>query len=172
MTIRPETPDDLASIATVVEAAFPTDAEARLVEAIRVSNRFIPELSLVAVEDGAVVGHVMVSHADLDDDGDLHPVAILAPVAVHPDAQGRGIGKALVRESLARAEAMGEPMVILAGSPKYYGSLGFEHSTKYGIYMDLPDWAPAEAAQVHRLARYDPAIRGRLILPPAFGVVE
>lgn len=172
MIIRPETPDDTAAIATIVEAAFQTDAEARLVEAIRASDRFVPELSLVAVEDDSVVGHVMISYADLDDDGTRHRVAILAPVAVHPDAQGRGIGRALVRESLARAESLGEPLVVLEGSPRYYGSLGFEPSTRYGITIDLPDWAPAEAAQVYRLAGYDPGIRGHLVLPPAFESVE
>lgn len=172
MNIRPETPDDIAAISAVVEAAFETDAEARLVEAIRDSDRFAADLSLVAVEGDTVVGHVMISYADLDDDGIRHRVGILAPVAVHPEAQGRGIGRSLVRESLARAEALGEPMVVLEGSPRYYGSLGFEPSTRYGITIDLPDWAPTEAAQVYRLAGYDPAIRGRLVLPPAFETVE
>lgn len=171
-TIRPETPDDHGAIRSVVAAAFPTDAESRLVDAIRASDRFVPELSLVAVEGGEVVGHVMISSADLDDSGTRHRVALLAPIAVHPDHQGRGIGTELLRASLARAGAMGEPMVLLEGSPRYYGARGFEHSAAYGITMDLPDWAPAEAAQIHRLSGYDPAIKGRLVLPEAFAGLD
>lgn len=166
--IRPETADDMPAITRVVEMAFATDAEARLVDAIRESDRFIAELSLVAEEDGEIVGHVMISHADLHHEGEVACVAILAPVAVAPEAQGRGIGAALVRESVNRADQMGEPMVVLEGSPRYYERLGFEPSSRHGIHMDLPDWAPPEAAQVIRLSRYDPSMRGRLVLPPAF----
>jgi putative acetyltransferase len=137
------------------------------VAALRASDAFIPELSLVAELDGRVVGHVMISRVDLDDDGRARPVAMLSPLAVTPDAQRAGIGSALVREVTARADRRGEPLVVLEGSPDYYGRLGFEHSVLHGIHITtLPWWAPPEAAQVLRLGSYDPSLRGRIVSPP------
>ena len=62
--------------------------------------------------------------------------------------------------------------MVLEGSPAYYGRLGFEHSVKYGIRINLPDWAPPEAAQMMRLTNYDPTIRGTVVYPPAFDEAE
>ena len=171
VAIRAERPSDQPAIADVVAAAFESQAEARLVDAIRASAHFIPELSLVAEIDGQVVGHVMISHATLAGDGREHRIAMLSPLAVAPAFQGRGVGSALVREATARADARGEPLVVLEGSPRYYGRLGFEHSVKYGIEIDLPSWAPPEAAQVLRLSGYHPSLRGRVIYPPAFDAI-
>jgi putative acetyltransferase len=167
--IRPERPDDHAAIGAVVAAAFGSPAEARLVEDIRASPGFVPDLSLVAEAGGQIVGHVMISYVTLDaDDGGRRRVASLSPLAVRPDRQGRGIGGALVRAVVDRADDRGEPLVVLEGSPQYYGRFGFEHSVVHGIEIDLPSWAPPEAAQVRRLSRYDPALRGRVVYPPAF----
>ncbi len=171
MNIRPEAPADGPAIAAVVESAFGSPVEAQLVEAIRASSSYVPELSLVAEVDGEVVGHVMVSHALLDTGERTLPIAMLSPLAVHPSAQRRGIGSALVREATARADDRREPLVVLEGDPAFYGRLGFEHSLRYGINIALPSWAPAEAAQVMRLAGYDPALRGRVVYPPAFDAV-
>ena len=80
-----------------------------------------------------------------------------------------GVGSALMRAVIAEAEARGEPLVVLQGHPGYYPRFGFEWSVPLGITMDLPDWAPREAAQVLKLAAYDPAIKGRRgRTPPAF----
>ena len=57
---------------------------------------------------------------------------------------------------------------MLEGAPSFFGRFGFEHSVRYGITIDLPSWAPPEAAQVMRLGTYDPAIHGRVVYPPAF----
>jgi putative acetyltransferase len=173
VTIRPERREDEAAIAEVVEAAFGSPVEARLVEALRASDVFVPELSLVAERDGHIVGHVMISYASLHaDDGTSRRIASLAPLAVAPDAQRAGIGAVLVRTVTARAEEMGEPLVVLQGSPTYYGRLGFEHSVPHGIHLTLPEWAPAEAAQVMRLRGYDPSWRGRVVYPPAFDEID
>ena len=168
VNIRRETAQDFAAIREVVAAAFGSQREARLVDAIRASEFFIPALSLVAERDGAVVGHVMISHVWLDDGGGRRQIASLSPLAVAPDAQREGLGSALVRAVTAAADERGEPIVVLEGSPVYYGRFGFEHSTKYGIEIALPDWAPAEAAQVLRLTTYDSELRGRVVYPPAF----
>lgn len=97
-----------------------------------------------------------------------HRIANLSPLAVAPDLQGGGIGSASVREATVRADGRGEPLVVLEGSPVFYGRLGFEHSQRYGIEIHLPSWAPPEAAQVLRLRGYDPSLRGRVVYPPAF----
>jgi putative acetyltransferase len=171
LTIRPERPDDVPAIAAVVEAAFGSPAEARLVEAIRASDGFRSELSLVAVDGEDVVGHVMISAASLHDGDRVRPIVTLSPLAVAPDRQRQGIGSLLVREVTARAEAGGEPLVVLEGDPAYYGRLGFEPSVPLGIEIRLPDWAPPEAAQVMRFASFDPATRGQVVYSSAFDEV-
>jgi putative acetyltransferase len=133
LTIRAEGSSDPAAIAEVVTAAFRSPAEARLVEAIRQSPSFIPELSMVAEVDRRIVGHVMVSYAAVHDDDTQHRITNLSPLAVHPDVQGRGIGSALVRAVTARADARGEPAIVLEGSPAFYGRFGFEYSVPYGF---------------------------------------
>jgi putative acetyltransferase len=171
VSIRVEEPADRDVIAEVVTSAFGSPAEARLVERIRASPNFVPELSLVAELNGRVVGHVMISYVALHDTDARHWIASLSPLAVAPDSQGRGIGAALVREVTDRADAGGEPLVVLEGSPRYYGRFGFEHSVPLGIEIMLPAWAPPEAAQVLRLRTYDPSLRGRVTYPPAFDEV-
>jgi putative acetyltransferase len=89
-TIRPERPDDAVAIAQVVEAAFGSPVEAELVAAIRASPNFVPEWSLVAVHDGQVVGHVMVSFVPLQNGETQHRIPSLSPLAVAPDVHRRG----------------------------------------------------------------------------------
>lgn len=169
MEIRPERPADAAEVAALVEAAFGEPGEARLVEALRASPAYLPDLTLVALDDdGGIVGHVMVSLAVLDDGILQRPIASLAPLAVAPASQRRGVGRALLAAVAAAADDRGEPLIVLQGSPDYYGRFGYEHATPLGIEIDLPDWAPPEAAQVLRLHAYDPAYRGRVVYPPAF----
>jgi putative acetyltransferase len=172
VTIRPERPTDHDAIAAVVTAAFGSPAEARLVADVRASENYVAGLSLVAEHEGRVVGHVMVSYVGLNDgSGNERRIASLSPLAVAPDVQRRGVGSALVRAVTAEADRRGEPLVVLEGSPAYYGRLGFEHAARYGIEIRLPSWAPPEAAQVMRLAAHDPSITGRLVYPPAFDAV-
>jgi putative acetyltransferase len=171
VTIRAEAVRDRDAIAEVVASAFGSQSEARLVERIRASPNFVPEWSLVAEREGRIVGHVMVSFVALYDGDAQHRIASLAPLAVVPESQGRGIGAALVREVTDRAEARGEPLLVLEGSPSYYGRFGFEPSVAYGIEITLPSWAPPDAAQILRLRRYDPSLRGRVAYPPAFDEV-
>ena len=166
--IRIERTGDIGAIGAVVEAAFGSPAEARLVEAIRSSELYIPELALVAELDGAIVGHVMISFATLVNDESAQLLHMLSPLAVAPSRQRRGIGAALVREVTTRADDAGAPLVILEGSPSFYGRLGFEPADPLGIHITLPSWAPPEAAQVLRLRRYDSALRGRVVYPKAF----
>jgi putative acetyltransferase len=170
-TIRAEQPDDVDAIAAVVTAAFSSPAEARLVALIRASEHYVAEWSLVAVADGEIVGHVMISYVTLRASASDRRIASLSPLAVAPARQRAGIGSALVREATARADSYREPVVVLEGSPDYYGRLGFEPAAPLGIDIDLPSWAPPEAAQVLRLDAYDASVRGRVVYPPAFDEV-
>jgi putative acetyltransferase len=182
LLIEPESVADVPAVRDVALAAFPDEpGVADLVEAIRFSPQYEPDLSLVARVDGRVAGFVMISHAELVEDGAgptgetdaarRHDVLTLSPLAVAPDRQRRGIGAALVRVALAAADLAGAGLVTLEGSPRYYGRLGFRSAAEAGIVMHLPDWAPPEAAQVYLLRGYDPSARGRLVYPPAFDAV-
>jgi len=154
-----------------VAAAFESTSEADLVEAIRAAPEYLAELALVADVDGEVVGHVMVSYTNLENGSMSHQIFQLSPLAVAPEHQGRGVGSALVRGALERAKAMGAEFVVLEGDPRYYGRFGFEPSAPYGIFIDLPDWAPPEAAQLCRLSDGPPSVSGRVIYPTSFDTV-
>jgi putative acetyltransferase len=168
VVVRPEREADFEAISEVVRLAFRSHVEERIVRDIRASDYYIPVLALVATVDERVVGHVMVSHTDLDTAGGRQRIAMLSPLAVHPGRQGEGIGSRLVREVIARADARGEPLIVLEGSPLYYPRFGFRHSVPEGIVIHLPDWAPAEAAMMIPLSRYRPELRGTVVYPPAF----
>ena len=90
VTIRAEAAEDIEPIATLVEAAFGSPVEARLVAAIRSSDRYLPDLALVAERGDDIVGHVMVSLVGLRDGAVVHDVHSLSPLAVAPAWQRRG----------------------------------------------------------------------------------
>lgn len=168
--IEAEHVDDVAAVRNVVRRAFSDHLSvADMVDLIRASPHYVPELALAARTGREVVGFVMLSHAEvvaLDDA--RHDVLTLSPLAVVPEHERQGIGSALVRAGLAAADAAGHSLVILEGSPTYYGRLGFRFAPDFGVTIDLPEWAPPEAAQVYPLRRYDSRVRGRLEYPPAF----
>jgi len=99
-----------------------------------------------------------------------HRALALAPVSVTPERQNDGIGSALIEEGLRRADAMGEPLVIVLGHPAYYPRFGFKPARSLGI-LPPDDALPDEAFMVRRLSRYDPTIRGRVEYPEAFSAV-
>lgn len=169
MIVRPERLDDFPVVDHVVAAAFASSAEATLVRAIRDSTAYRPDLSLVAELDRTVVGHVMVSEASIHgaDDG-RHDVLVLSPLAVSPQHQGGGIGAQLVRAAIDRAIVAGGWAMVLQGDPAYYGRFGFVPAIAHGITMDLPDWAPIEAAQILPLHAFDSDRPGHLVLPDHF----
>jgi putative acetyltransferase len=176
LVIRSFVPGDEQPIHDIVSAAFHPGNEAALVALIRDSEEYVGAMELVAVEHRRIVGHVMVSGASITSDaGDISPIAMLSPLAVAPERQRRGVGGALVKAVSAIADQRGEPMIVLEGDPAYYSQFGFEPAAGLGIAMPLPDWAPPEAAQVLRLAAYDPTdvhVRGHVTYPAAFDDFE
>jgi putative acetyltransferase len=166
LRIRRETEADYAAVAEVTAAAFGQQHEARLVEAIRASEEYVPELTLVAEEAGRIVGHVMYSYSTLD--GSHTRLLQLSPLSVAPDRQGTGIGAALTRESLRLADERGEPLVLVLGHPTYYPRFGFRPASTFGLAPPNPEW-PDEAFMAVPLSAYDPTLRGRVTFAPPFG---
>ena len=151
MFIRQEQPSDADAIRDLHRRAFAKPAtddapaadgtlEANLVDELRAEGDLLAPLCLVAEQDGRVVGHVAMSRTLLDD----QPSALVAlgPLGVLPDLQGTGIGSALVHATLAAADALGHPGVVLLGHPTYYPRFGFGPAVDHGV-TPPQDWGPA-----------------------------
>ncbi|WP_229640143.1 GNAT family N-acetyltransferase [Waterburya agarophytonicola] len=130
--IRLEEAQDYSNIFQLNSLAFGQENEAELIEKIRKSDRYIPELSLVAELDSKIVGHIIFSYIDLVD-RETTLVLALAPIAVLPEYQNRGIGSLLITTGLEIAEKIQIPMVIVLGNPKFYNRFGFKPAINYGI---------------------------------------
>ncbi len=168
MQIRSEQPADYQEISDVILQAFEQDNEVRLVQEIRRSDRYIPNLSLVSEVDGVIVGHILFSYIDLVKDV-TYKVLGLAPLAVRSQFQNQGIGSALVREGLIKADAMEEAIAIVLGHPQFYTRFGFKPSVHYGIESPFP--VPEDFFMVRTLNSYQDTQRGKVIYPPAFAGV-
>ena len=132
--IRAEQPADHPQVFRVVERAFGRTDEAHLVEALRRSPAFVPELSLVAVEGDEVVGHLLFTRIAVRSGAERGEDALaLAPLAVLPERQRSGIGSALVRRGLADARGLGHKAVIVVGHPSYYPRFGFTPGEPLGL---------------------------------------
>jgi len=167
LILRSENKQDYADIYEVNKQAFEgRDNEPRLVEALRHSPDFIQELSLVAVEDDRVVGHILFSPITIETETGSIPAISLAPLAVLPECQKRGIGSELVRHGLKNCAIMGHRVVLVVGHPDYYPRFGFSSASAKGISypFDAPDEAwmalelqPGAFDGVHGTAHYPPA---------------
>lgn len=165
MIIRPERSDDAASIGEVVTAAFGQRQEADLVQRLREDGDMI--LSLVAEDDGAIVGHVAFSRLWVTHHGVRTPGISLAPVAVLPARQRGGVGRALIGAGHLRLKAAGEAIVFVLGDPAYYKRFGFSHETA----EDFTCVYQGEYLQALRLSA-DAPTEGEVIYAPAFGGLQ
>ena len=145
--VRVAVPQDEDAVFAVEHEAFGGTVEAELVAALIAGDAYIPDLSLVAEHDGSIVGHVLFTRARA---GAVDAV-LLAPLAVAPDWQGRGVGSALAREGLRRAAEMGFGLALVLGHPGYYPRFGFEPAEPLGIMPPYPV-EPSEAWMVVELA--------------------
>lgn len=167
VAIRTERPDDHAdreAIRAIHVAAFPTPAEADLVDRLRADGQIEPARSLLAEVDGAIVGHCLLTATTLErPDGAriVGSIVALGPIAVLPAWQGRHVGSALMHAALERCERDGAAAVVLVGSPTYYLRFGFGRARDAGLLPPahwpddvwmarlLPAWTPSDAGVVH-----------------------
>jgi putative acetyltransferase len=171
VVIRPEREADYPVIAEVVRAAFVKhpDEVLALVERIRASEQFIPELALVAVDSSGVIAHVMLSWVGVEG-GSRTRILNLTPMSVRPDRQRIGVGARLIRDALGRAEETGERAVMVEGIPAYYPRFGFERASPLGFISPHPK-IPDDAFLVKRLRGYSPDLAGRIVYPAAFAAL-
>ena len=121
--IRDATIEDREAIRAVHVSAFPTTLEADLVESLIDAGD--ATLSIVAEQGDAVIGHLLCSRMNAEAEGESIRAIGLAPVAVLPEHQGRGIGAALIRAAMEHSRAAGERMIFVLGEPDYYTRFGF-----------------------------------------------
>jgi putative acetyltransferase len=166
-TIRSERPTDAAAVHAVHVAAFPTDAEARLVELLRRSGK--ARVSLVAEVDGQIVGHILFSPVTVN--GQAIAAALgLAPVAVVPAYQRQGIGGELIRAGLRACGEFDCGFVVLLGHPAYYPRFGFQRASQFGL---ANEYGADEAFMVLELRRGAiPAAGGLVQYGPEFAGLE
>lgn len=161
MIIRKESPGDEVAIRAVVQAAFKQDLEADLVDRLRADGD--SEFSLIAIEQGEIVGHVLLSRMQAE----LRALA-LGPLAVAPAHQRRGIGSALVGEALEQAASGFWEIVFLLGNPKYYARFGFDPALAAGFASPYagPHFMACALGKTLRLNS------GDVEFPPAFAELD
>ncbi|OGU55258.1 MAG: GNAT family N-acetyltransferase, partial [Ignavibacteria bacterium RBG_13_36_8] len=117
--------------------------EGKLICNLRCNDDFISELSLVAEIDDSIVGHILFFPLRIISENSIHKCLSLAPMAVTPDYQNKGIGSKLVRAGLDKAKSLGFNSCVVLGHPKYYPRFGFKHASKWGIKapVEVPDEA-------------------------------
>jgi len=163
ITVREERSEDVPAVRAIHRAAFPGDAEARIVDLLRARGKAL--ISLVAgTPDGATVGHILFSPVTLDAPARRLEGAGLAPLAVLPSHQGRGIGSELVRMGLAACRTRSIPFIVVLGDPRYYGRFGFGTASAHNLASEygagpefmVQDLIPGSLPTAGGLVRYAP----------------
>lgn len=172
--IREEQKNDYPIIYNIVELAFKDmefsdHTEHRLVNQLRLTDAYIPQLSLVAEIDGEIIGHIMLTKAEIISGNSSTPSLILAPVSVHPKYQKAGIGSALIREAHKRAVELGYQSAVLIGHKEYYPKFGYKTAIDFGIEfpLDVPhefcmaaELQPEGLKGVHGLLKFAQPLMG------------
>lgn len=129
-TIRNEEEGDRDQVREILCSAFPTEAESKLVDALQANGKAV--ISLVAVRDDEVLGHIMFSPVSTTPPNEARGVG-LAPVAVSPAVQSQGFGSQLIREGLRRCADLQYDYAVVLGSPEYYGRFGFKKASDFSL---------------------------------------
>jgi len=172
MTIRQEKPKDFNAVFKLVEKAFKTEElsdhkEQFLVERLRKSNAFIPELSIIAEIDHEIVGHILLTKLKIKNTQNEFDSLALAPVSVLPKYQGKGIGTKLIEHAHKRAKELGHTSIVLLGHAKYYPKFGYVQVDKFGI--ELPFDVPKENCMAIELTKNGlKGVNGTVVYPKEF----
>lgn len=162
--IRLETPADIPAIRELMEAAFPGDAEADLVDRLREDGDIV--LSLVAESDEFVIGHVLFSRIVVESERRRSHAVALAPLAVYTEYQQQGIATRLMRDAHACLAAMGERLSIVLGEPHFYSRFGYSHRRAAGFTSTY------QSPYLMALSFGEAPWEGRLVYPPAFSALS
>lgn len=165
MIIREERPDDAQAVRLVNEAAFRRPDEADLVRNLH--SEGVVLCSLIAEVPGSIIGHILFTRMWIDQAAGSIPAVALAPMAVLPEHQRKGIGGRLIRDGLDRLRQLRERIVLVLGHPDYYSRFGF--STEKAHLLITP--FPPEAFMAMELDAGAPAgLKGKVRYPRAFGI--
>ena len=167
VSVRAETKSDQEAIKEVNEQAFGRPMEAGVVEKVRQSSGFIPELSLVAEREKQIVGHILFSELAIEGEGQSWTVLALGPIAVRPEFQKQGVGGQMIQAGLERATTLGYGVVVLIGHPTYYPRFGFVPAGQFGLKCSIP--VPEDVFMAYLLLPDGlNGIHGTVVFPPAF----
>jgi putative acetyltransferase len=154
----------------VLARAFPSDAEARLVDTLRGSTD--PQVSLVAVDaQGTIVGHILFTPVEIRSRASGCRAMALGPMAVRPEDQRKGAGSALVEAGVSACAAANELVVVVLGHPDYYLRFGFQPAWDFGLYYGAPGANPAFMVRELQLGALRDR-RGEVVYHAAFDVVS
>jgi putative acetyltransferase len=161
--IRLEEPGDAQGIRDLLEACFPGFGEADLVQRLRADGDIV--LSLVAEDEGVVVGYIAFSRLRVEDGDGVFNAVALAPLAVYTEYQQQGISVRLVRESHTYLAYMGESLSVVLGEPTYYTRFGYSH--RRAAHFTSEYQSPYLMAISFGAAPWE----GRLVYPAAFSIL-
>ena len=170
LEIRRENKNDYDEVYNVIKKAFETEEysdgnEQDLVVSLRKSDNFIPELSLVAVQDNKIVGYILFTKIKI---GKYEELA-LAPLGILPEYQKQGIGRELIEKGHEIAKKLGYHYSIVLGSKNYYSKVGYIPASKYGIKG--PFEVPEENYMAIKLNDTKDKITGIVEYAKEFGIV-
>lgn len=156
ITIRQEKVDDYEEVSSLIGKAFKPMAfsdhkEQFLVERLRKSKAFVPELSIVAESENKIIGHILLTKVKIKDGKNEFVSLALAPVSVLPEMQGKGVGTMLIKQAHQKACELGYKSIVLLGHEKYYPKFGYQRADRYGII--LPFDAPKENCMAIELTK-------------------
>lgn len=172
ITIRKEQADDHKEVFDLIQEAFEMEEysdhkEGYLVERLRKSDAFIPDLSLVATINKRIIGHILLTRIHIHNEKENFDSLALAPVSVLPAYQNKGIGSLLIKEAHRKAKELGHHSIVLLGHPDYYPRFGYEMAYKRNI--SLPFEVPKENCMVISLSENGlDGVSGLVKYPSAF----
>ena len=164
-SLRTERDDDQAAVDHILRTAFGQPDEAELVSRLRQSDAFIPELSIVAIDGGRIVGYILFTRISITKVNSDNQSLALAPVAVDPGKQSDGIGSMLIEFGLQRCRELGHGSVIVLGHVGYYPRFGFQPAAQWNITCPFPvpsenfmaiELVPGALEGVNGVVRYAP----------------